>query len=363
MAKFIPGIKLSELYYRKAVRPVLEKNFPGLRYSAALIGWGSEVLGYDTALSRDHHWGPRMILFLSEKDFPKLKNKIDKALAGNLPYEFMGHSTNFSESEPNGVRHPVAITKGPVDHMVVITTVRAFFISRIGFDPYKKITVTDWLTCPQQRLLAMVDGAVYHNGLDLEKVRAKLKYYPRDVWLYMLAAQWTKISQEEAFAGRAGDAGDELGSQLIAARLVYEIMKLCFLMERQYAPYSKWFGSAFSKLKVAGKLSPVLRQVLLAKTWKSREGFLVKAYAVIARQHNSLGITKPLPVKASVYFSRPYLVIHGDKFAEAIGREIRDPEVKKIKAKIGSVDQFTDNTDVAEDVELCRKLGVAYDFT
>ena len=361
MAKFIPGIELSRRFYEDAVRPIVEENFPDLKYSAALIGWGSEVLGFDTPISRDHHWGPRMILFLDEKEFPRLKKKINEALSNNLPYEFMGYSTNYSKPEPNGVRHLIKITKGPVDHMIVITTIKEFFKARLGVDPHKKSTVTDWLTFPQQRLLVLTGGAVYHDGLgELEKIRAKLKYYPRDIWLYLLAAQWTKISQEEAFVGRAGDVGDELGSQVIAARLVREIMKLCFLMEQQYAPYSKWLGSAFGNLKIGGPLGPILREVLLAADWKSRERSLAKAYSIIARSHNSLGITGPLPEKASKYFGRPYLVIHADAFADAIFNEVKDPKVKKIKTKIGSIDQFTDSTDVAENSDLCRKLGIVY---
>src|SRR5688572_31184792 len=51
MPKFIPGLKLCKLFYQKQVRPILNKEFPSLRYSAALIGWGSEVLGFDTAMS------------------------------------------------------------------------------------------------------------------------------------------------------------------------------------------------------------------------------------------------------------------------------------------------------------------------
>jgi hypothetical protein len=36
------------------VRPVLDAHFPGLAHSAALIGDGSDVLGFDTPVSRDH---------------------------------------------------------------------------------------------------------------------------------------------------------------------------------------------------------------------------------------------------------------------------------------------------------------------
>jgi hypothetical protein len=361
MPKFIPGLKLSKLFYQKEVKTILDKEFPGLLYSAALIGWGSEVLGFDTPISRDHHWGPRVLLFLSAKDYPKFKDKISQALSHNLPYEFMGYWTNYSQPEANGVRHPKKISKGPVNHMVNIYTVKSFFNARLRWNPAKRVTVTDWLTFPQQRLLELLSGEVYHDGLaELREIREKLRFYPRDVWLYMLAAQWTKISQEEAFMGRAGEVGDELGSQVIAARLVREIMKLAFLMEKQYAPYSKWLGMAFSKLKIAKRLSPVLRQVLLAKTWKMREKWLSKAYSLIAHKHNALRITERLPTRPSNYFGRPYLVIHGVSFASTIKKEIKDPQVKRIETLVGSIDQFTDSTDVIENLSLAKQLGVVY---
>ena len=361
MPKFIPGLKLCKLFYHEEIKPILDKEFPRLRYSAAVIGWGSEVLGFDTPISRDHHWGPRVLLFVSEKDYPHLRDKISKTLSNNLPYQFMGYSTNYSKPEPNGIRRLIKITRGPVNHMVNIYIVRSFFKERLKFDPAKTITVTDWLTFPQQRLLELVSGEVYHDGLgDLEKIREKLKFYPRDVWLYMLAAQWIRIAQEEAFVGRAGEAGDELGSQIVAARMVREIMRLAFLMEKQYVPYSKWLGSAFGRLKTAGKLAPILREVCWARTWKTREERLAQAYSTVAKQHNALKITKPLPTKVSHYFGRPYLVIHGENFANEIKKAIKDVAVKGIKTEVGSIDQFTDSSDVIQNLSLGRHLGVVY---
>jgi len=361
MPKFVPGLKLCKLFYKQEVKPILDKDFPKLRYSAAIIGWGSEVLGFDTPISRDHHWGPRLLLFLNEKDSPKLRGPISEALSDQLPCEFMGYSTNYSEPEPNGVRHPVKITRGRINHMVNIYTVRPFFKARLGFDPHEEPSALDWLSFPQQRLLELTSGEVYHDGLgELEKIRTKLEYYPRDVWLYMLAAQWTRSSQEEAFVGRTGHVGDELGSQIVAARLVREMIKLAFLMERRYAPYSKWLGSAFQRLTIAKTLSPLLRQVWLAKTWKTRDRAIAKAYSVVAQQHNALKITKPLATNTTNYYSRPYSVIHGDRFAEAIKQAIKDPQIKRIKTDVGSIDQFTDSTNVVEDLALCKKLRAVY---
>ena len=359
--EFIPGLKLSRLFYRKAVKPILDRDFPRLRYAAALIGWGSEVLGFDTPMSRDHHWGPRMLLFLSERDAPKLKERIDEALANNLPYEFLGYSTNFGKPEPNGIRHQERISTGRVNHMINIYSPRGFFKARLGHDVVEKISIIDWLTFPQQRLLELTSGEVFHDGIgELTRIRRRLSWYPKDIWLYLLAAQWTKISQEEAFVGRTGDVGDELGSQIVAARIVRELIKLSFLMERQYAPYSKWLGSAFSKLKIARSLQPVLVEVLSAKKWKQREMCLSRAYTIVVKKHNSLKLTEPLSIDTTNYFGRPYLVIHADEIAIAIKQAIRNPEVKKIKTWVGAIDQFTDSTDVIADLRLGKKLQAVY---
>ena len=359
MQEFIPGLRLSRLFYRKEVQPILKEYFPKLRYSAALIGWGSEVLNFDTELSRDHHWGPRVLLFLNGRDFPKFQPAVSQTLSNRLPYEFMGYSTNFSAPEPNGVRHPVKIKSGPVNHMVNIYTLQMFFQARLGIDPTRKIKAIDWLTIPQQRLLEVVSGEVFNDGLgQLEKIRERLKFYPHDIWLYILAAQWKRISDEEAFVGRAGDVGDELGSQIVAARLVREIMRLALLMERQYAPYSKWLGSAFNKLQISKRLGPVLREVLLAGHWRAREKKLGQAYAIVASQHNALRITKALPTKVTKYFNRPYLVIHADNFANEIRKAIKDPQVKRLSTDVGAVDQITDNSDLT--IELVKQLGVVY---
>ena len=61
---FVPGAELGRRFYAEAVRPLLDAEFPGLPHAAAHLGEGSDVLGYDTAMSRDHGWGPAVTLFL-----------------------------------------------------------------------------------------------------------------------------------------------------------------------------------------------------------------------------------------------------------------------------------------------------------
>jgi len=94
--------------------------------------------------------------------------------------------------------------------------------------------------------------------------------------------------------------------------------------------------------------------------WKAREEKLGQAYYIVAKKHNALRITKPLPTKVTKYDDRPYLVIHGDTFASSIKKAIKDPKVKSITTDVGAIDQFTDSTDITQDLSLCRQLGVVY---
>jgi len=47
MPDFMHGLELNRIFYQEAVRPILDREFPALQYSTALIGIGSEVLGFD----------------------------------------------------------------------------------------------------------------------------------------------------------------------------------------------------------------------------------------------------------------------------------------------------------------------------
>ena len=151
----------------------------------------------------------------------------------------------------------------------------------------------DWLRTPAQALLEIAGGTVFHDGLgELVPVRNALAWYPDDVWRYVLACQWTRISQEEAFVGRCGEVGDELGSAVVAARIARDLMRLCLLMARRYPPYSKWLGTAFSRLPAAAALTPELRAALAATDGQQREAHLCAAYEIVGALHNGAGLTE-----------------------------------------------------------------------
>jgi hypothetical protein len=182
--------------------------------------------------------------------------------------------------------------------------------------------------------------------------------------MYMLASQWIRLGQEEAFPSRCGENGDELGSRINAARLVRDVMRICLLMERRYAPYSKWLAVAFSRLKCAPELAPGLQAVLAAESRQDRERSLCAAYEVIARMHNALGIFGPQETSMIAFHERPYRVLGAGRFAKAVCDEMRDERLREIWSTvgpIGSIDQFADSTNLIMRADLVRRLHVLFE--
>jgi len=97
-----------------------------------------------------------------------------------------------------------------------------------------------------------------------------------------------------------------------------------------------------------------------AKNWQEREKYFSVAFEHVAKAHNALNITPPLETSVSNFFSRPYKVIWGGRFADAICATVTDSKVKKLAARrrIGGIDQWSDCTDIScESTELQQKLA------
>lgn len=307
------GIEMARRYYVGSVAPRLA----GVPHAAALLGNGSEVLGYDDEVSTDHDFGPRVQIFY-----------------------------------PNG---------SPGDNLPLGETVSLFFRGRLGFDPGAGVTVADWLLTPTQILASLTRGAVFHDpDGELARYRRALRWYPDDVWRYALAAGWLKVSQEEAFIGRAGSTGDDLGSRLVAARLARELVRLAFLVERRWAPYSKWLGRAFTELALSARAGPPLSGALGAADWREREAMICTAGCVVAAATNELGLCPPVDPSPRRFHDRDIRVLDAERFTVALCREITDPVLRGVLDRVGlragtvgrlpgTIDQAVDSTDVLTD--------------
>jgi len=332
------GLGLSQRFYEKLVAPILKEHFPELPYAACRIGLGSEVLGYDTEISADHDYGPCLQVFLAEEGFAATARQIMDVLDDALPTTFEGWTVRY----PTNVRPPGNSEEGMLgsDHGVELYTIAAWCDRFLGRVFAARLTVRDWLSYSEQTFLTVTAGAVFRDDTgELRALRGRLGYFPRDVWLYKLAAQWARIAEERAYVGRAGDVGDELGSRVIATRMVGNIMRLAMLIERRYAPYPKWFGTAFSRLACASDLAPLLEQVLVAQSWQTRESALVEACRFMAELQIQRGVPGAVVPTMGSLNDRPYRFVDTLKIFDAIRAAIEDDDLRLLP-EFGAADQF-----------------------
>jgi len=339
--RFVSARELSRSFYGDVVRPLLGRR----THAAALLGGGSDVLGYDTARSTDHGWGPRLLIFV---DSPDVADEVRSGLDGALPERFSGWPVRYGWDE-------VAVR-----HWVTVTTLPVWLREFLGVDATAGMSDLDWLVTPQQHLLGVVAGSVYADDDGaLDRVRRLLAWYPDPIWRWLLACQWHRIAQEEAFVARTAEVGDETGSAVTCARLARDIMRLALLLDRRYAPYQKWLGTAFSRSRHDDRLPEHLRLALHARDLDSRERALAQAYEDLARRHNSARLTPPLDPSARDYHGRPARVLMADRFASALLETVANTALQALPL-IGSVDQAVDSTDVLEAPRQYRRLGALY---
>ncbi len=355
---FMPGLEVSRAFYEEAVRPIVERRFPGLRWGAARIEAGSDVYGFDTPRSMDHGWGPALTVFVAQEEWREgLGAEVRHALGEELPSAVRGFPTFMGAPDDESQvlwRHGnmVMTTERPIKPSVGVAPERRVFLGWLGVDPTREepLRLDEWLVIPAHHLREFTSGAVYRDDTGrIAWAREAVRWYPHDIWLYLLAAQWLRIDQESAFMGRCGEVGDELGSRMVAARLVRDVMRLCYLMERQHQPYTKWFGSGFAQLACAKRITPLLMEALSAETWRERDRTLGAAYEVVAELHNGLEITEWLEPKASSFHTRPFTVLPEGRYWKALRERVKDPAVKRLMRNqhyvIGNTSQWVDSTD------------------
>ena len=341
MSGFVPGLELCRSFYEEVVAPAV-----GAPHGAALLGPGSDILGYDTERSTDHDWGPRCQLFVQASDLDGVRSRV----LTSLPKSYQGW--------------PLAIGRDgePPELRVVIATLPAWLEGELGWDlGERELSAVDWLLIPQTRLLGITQGAVFVDpDGDLAHLRRRLAWFPDAVWWWLLACQWQRLSQEEPFVQRTAEVGDQLGAAVLTGRLVRDCMRLALLMGRKYAPYSKWLGTAFAGLPDLDGLGSSLAEAMAADMLTAREEALGRAYQLLGERFNTLAPGSRLDTTLRPFHDRPALVLGGGRFAAASLERVDDPVLARLPL-VGAVDQLLDCTDVFAHPALTSPMRCYYD--
>lgn len=309
------GVELARAYSAEVVEPVLARELPGMPVATARLGSGSEVLGLDDEMSRDHDWGLRLTMLVAEHDV----KQVEVVLEEHLPERWNDLPTRFATTFDPVVRQRVEVAS-PL----------AFAQSRTGLSLDRDPDTVEWLSLTGQAALEVVGGAVFRDDTgEMTAIRDRLGWYPGDVWNFAIAADLTRVGAELQLVGRVAERGDDVGSRVIAARLARTLMHLGFLLDREWPPYSKWLGTAFAALPGRAGVASHLESSLASDDWREREGGLAEALDELVGEP----ATEP-------FFDRPYRSVRS--LAEPLLATISDSMLAG-REPIGTVEQWSDS--------------------
>ncbi|HEY9289959.1 MAG TPA: DUF4037 domain-containing protein [Microlunatus sp.] len=321
------GLDLARTFYAEVVRKII-----AVPHTACLIGEGSEVLGYDTERSTDHEWGPRLQMFVDAGDVMPLRDRLEAA----LPSTHRDHPVRW-----------FSLAAGTTTHHIEVDTTKSWLGHHLPTIPFDGPDTAAWLAVPQQHLLQLTAGEVFHDDLgQLTNLRQTFRWYPLDVWRWMIATQWHLIGNAEPLAARAFEAGDERGARVLIGRLCRLIMEMTFLQEQQYRPYDKWFGSGFAALSGSAAIGPLIDTALHERPSSRSDGPLQQALLQLGDRHNHLRITASVDPRITDFAVgtndavRPFPVLNTAAYIDATVDAITDPAVRELP-RVGTIDQLT----------------------
>jgi hypothetical protein len=228
------GLELSRDFWTECLAPLLAHEMPDVfgRMAAGLCGHGSECLGYDDELSRDHDWGAGVQVFLTASDFEAVGERVHSLLM-SMPSTFRGHLVHRGKRPGRGSR------AGVFTHTEWL---RKYCGIEVDFT-----SMADWLLVHEHELCRATNGEIWHDPLgEVTAARRRLAYYPEPVWRKRVAATRHNLQAHGPYQmPRARDRGETVTAHLAGALFLKRALQLCYLLRRTYAPYYKWLHRGF----------------------------------------------------------------------------------------------------------------------
>ena len=238
------GMDICRKYYDRYVRPMIDEKFPEYagKIACGLAGEGSDAFGYDDALSRDHDWGPSVVLWITEETDEKIGDALRKA------YEELPAETDGIKRAP--------FVRGKDRRGVQV--IPEFFKRLTGAPAYEDI---DWRETMSPLLAAAVNGEVWRDDEGIvTEFRKKLSAgYPESILFKHLAESCARFSREGQYnAKRVSKRGDELTARMFVYDAAREAMKILYLANGRFYPHDKWLRYGLKDLEGGAELDRLL---------------------------------------------------------------------------------------------------------
>ncbi|RIK33505.1 MAG: hypothetical protein DCC55_34835 [Chloroflexi bacterium] len=226
------GASLSERFFQEYVHPLLSNRYSALlpALSAAILGDGSEVLGYDDEISHDHNFCPRVIVFVPDERFGAVGESLRQALVEAAPPSYLGFPLLYDD----------------VRKFIEVVPRQQFFLDYLQI-PTFPTTAREWLKLDEQRLVELSGGRIFFDPQGrLAEIRQRLAFYPPAVRYFLLHQGFVRLSEVGAIE-RAIWRGDFIAMELYRSFFIYFAIKVFHLLQRAHCPYRKWMGKSLER--------------------------------------------------------------------------------------------------------------------
>lgn len=273
------GLALSRRFW-EAHASLLYEAAPDIMAKAAvgLAGEGSECLGFDDELSRDHDFGAAFCLWLPASLLQSRLGDVER-LMGLLPRRFEDFPVRMN---------PVARQNrvGPL-------SIEGFYTQFTGL-PRAPEHWKEWRAIPETSLAACVSGQVFADppGQFSAIREALLAFYPEEIRLKKLAARCMIMAQAGQYnLPRCVQRHDTVAAALATTRFAESALSLIFLLNRRYMPFYKWAWRGVGQLPVLGSLCAEALQRLVACPLEARLELVENLCDAVARHLRTEGLS------------------------------------------------------------------------
>lgn len=305
------GLDVSRAYFHEWALPLLREHRPDLATRVAAGRFtGSDSIGADDVLSRDHWWGPWFDLYLEQDDFDREGKALESWLLEQAPKLFQGHTLSGGGTQNVNVRSADA------------------FFAGLFKGTFPK-TPGDWVRAlpdPENdtHLYFLRHGELFYDGsCRFSERRKALHTYPPEVRQRRFAQLCFTIFHygEYNFRWRLIRRGEPLAIQMALGRFIEAVMRICLLLDNDYSPYWKWLRFAFDQLRAARELAPMLESLAGESSLEEQGRIILQICEALTPMLASQGVVK-LPI------DNPWGIPWFCLFSDQISTGIVDPEVR-----------------------------------
>lgn len=235
------GLDLSRVFFL-TVKDRFSSFFPSAAFG--LVGEGSECLGFDDEISRDHDFGPAFCVWLPEAELESARPALERIISG-LPKAFEQYPTRFSGE---------AYSTGPGRERTGVQGIETFYRKYTGLSKAPH-SWQEWLRIPEHFLAVCTNGEVFmdERGIFTAHRNALLAFYPEDVRRKKLASRCMEMAQSGQYnLYRCLKRSDAAAALQCASRFSDAAMSAVFLLNRRYTPFYKWACRGMRELPVLG---------------------------------------------------------------------------------------------------------------